>query len=46
MSGEVRRLLARLAPAWLAYVDTGAGAVDKSNLAVYREALSSHPKPL
>jgi ribose transport system substrate-binding protein len=30
-------------PAW---VDTGTVVVDKNNLAVYREALAAHPKPL
>jgi ribose transport system substrate-binding protein len=30
-------------PAW---VDTGTATVDKSNLAAFREALASHPKPL
>ncbi len=30
-------------PAW---VDTGTAIVDKSNLAAFREALASHPKPL
>ena len=35
-----------LAPPLPTYVDTGTVVVDKSNLAAYREALSSHPKPL
>ena len=30
-------------PAW---VDTGTAVVDKNNLAVFREALAAHPKPL
>jgi ribose transport system substrate-binding protein len=30
-------------PSW---VDTGTAVVDKSNLAAFREALASHPKPL
>lgn len=30
-------------PAW---VDTGTATVDKTNLAVFREALAAHPKPL
>ena len=30
-------------PSW---VDTGTAIIDKSNLAVFREALASHPKPL
>ncbi|HET8923486.1 MAG TPA: substrate-binding domain-containing protein [Candidatus Acidoferrum sp.] len=30
-------------PAW---VDTGTAIVDKNNLAVFREALAAHPKPL
>ena len=30
-------------PAW---VDTGTAIIDKSNLAVFREALAAHPKPL
>lgn len=30
-------------PAW---VDTGTAIVDKSNLAVFREALAAHPRPL
>ena len=30
-------------PAW---VDTGTAIIDKSNLAAFREALASHPKPL
>ena len=30
-------------PAW---VDTGTAIVDKSNLAVFKEALAAHPKPL
>ena len=30
-------------PAW---VDTGTATVDKSNLAVFREGLAAHPKPL
>jgi len=28
------------------FVDTGTVIVDKSNLKLYREALTSHPKPL
>jgi hypothetical protein len=28
------------------FVDTGTVVVDKSNLKLYREALSAHPKPL
>lgn len=35
-----------LAPPMPVSVDTGTVVVDKSNLATYREALSSHPKPL
>lgn len=35
-----------LAPPMPVSVDTGTVVVDKSNLAAYREALSSHPKPL
>ena len=30
-------------PAW---VDTGTAIVDKNNLAIYREALAAHPKPV
>jgi ribose transport system substrate-binding protein len=30
-------------PAW---VDTGTAIIDKSNLAIFREALAAHPKPL
>jgi ribose transport system substrate-binding protein len=29
-----------------AFVDTGTAIVDKSNLAIFREALSAHPRPL
>jgi ribose transport system substrate-binding protein len=35
-----------LAPPMPTSVDTGAVVVDKSNLKVYREALTAHPKPL
>ena len=35
-----------LAPPMPTYVDTGTVVVDKSNLKLYREALSAHPKPL
>lgn len=34
------------APPLPAWVDTGTAIIDKSNLAVFREALASHPKPL
>ena len=35
-----------LAPPMPTFVDTGTVVVDKSNLKLYREALSAHPKPL
>jgi ribose transport system substrate-binding protein len=34
------------APPLPAWVDTGTAVVDKTNLAVFREALAAHPKPL
>ena len=34
------------APPMPAWVDTGTAIIDKSNLAAFREALASHPKPL
>ena len=34
------------APPLPAWVDTGTATVDKSNLAIFREALLAHPKPL
>ena len=34
------------APPLPAWVDTGTAIIDKSNLAVFREALTAHPKPL
>jgi len=30
-------------PAW---VDTGTAIVDKENLAIFREALAAHPRPM
>ena len=35
-----------LAPPMPTFVDTGRVVVDKSNLKLYRETLSAHPKPL
>jgi ribose transport system substrate-binding protein len=34
------------APPLPAWVDTGTAIIDKTNLAVFREALAAHPKPL
>jgi ribose transport system substrate-binding protein len=34
------------APSMPAWVDTGTAIVDKKNLAAFREALASHPKPM
>jgi ribose transport system substrate-binding protein len=34
------------APPLPSWVDTGTAVVDKSNLAVFREAMAAHPKPL
>ena len=34
------------APSMPGWVDTGTAIVDKNNLAVFREALAAHPKPL
>jgi ribose transport system substrate-binding protein len=34
------------APPLPSWVDTGTAVVDKNNLAVFREAIAAHPKPL